>query len=49
LIARIMFDPAIRWAPHAASSTVMPSGRATFSAMIERAFDALSFNAPPTR
>src|SRR6266566_2631735 len=33
LIARIMFDPAIRKAPQAASSALIPSGAAIFSAM----------------
>ena len=42
-----MFEAAIRWAPCAASTSGIPSGRATFSSNTSCARAALSFTAPP--
>ena len=48
-MARIMFDAAIRCAPWAASTSGIPSGRATFSSNTSCARAAFSFTAPPAR
>ena len=46
-MARIMFEAAMRWAPCAASTSGIPSGRATFSSNTSWARAAFSFTAPP--
>src|SRR5438094_2438527 len=49
LIARIMFDAAMRCAPCAARSIDMPRGSTIFLVNTSRALAALSLSAPPTR